>query len=569
MSYNGTVQGSPTFAAAKWSNGLTAVSDANYIALPAGVVNFSASADWTIEAWLKGGTAAVKVAIGNDTINAIWIGTTGGGKFAGSVKGTGGFASLILDSGVDATDGSWHHVALVMTGGTSLHIFVDGADCNSASGVFTSPGATAVCHIGRFAVNTSFSWPGAIDEVAFWDYAKYSGSYSVPTGAYTGGEANLRALYHLESDGTDSTSAATIVAATPVIGEYGPTTVALSWSAASGGTAPYSYQAQRAPDSGGSPGTFANVGSPTSGLTYTDTGLSASTKYWWRVVATDAGANSGTSSNATATTLTSGTKWNRLDGVSDALARNIMVLVPNANAAVPYDSGTATPFLMYHHGANEDDDALLDDALKAGVVEALIDAGYICAGIAAYGDNWGKQAACDCYPDLHKFVDDRYDISYVLLLSQSMGGLTGLSCLSQHKVPNIIAWAGIYPACNLGAIYDAGSFTSAINTAYSCSSTTYAAKTNGMDPALKWGLAFRLVPMRFYASAGDTSIDKSDNSDTFAALIATSAPEAEVVVCSGNHGDPSHFQPADLVAFYERALAAPQRTSGIGVFVID
>jgi hypothetical protein len=73
--------------------------------------------------------------------------------------------------------------------------------------------------------------------------------------------------------------------------------------------------------------------------------------------------------------------------------------------------------------------------------------------------------------------------------------------------------------------------------------------TNGNDPALKWGAAFRLVPMRFYASPGDTVVPKAGHTDVLAALVATSARESAVVVCTGNHGDPSHFQPSDYLAF--------------------
>ncbi|MCB4811705.1 hypothetical protein LG204_10300 [Methylovorus menthalis] len=58
-------------------------------------------------------------------------------------------------------------------------------------------------------------------------------------------------------------------------------------AAASGGTGPYNYQFQRAPDSSGSPGTFANIGSNSTATVYNDTGLSASTKYHYRVIVTD------------------------------------------------------------------------------------------------------------------------------------------------------------------------------------------------------------------------------------------------------------------------------------------
>ncbi|KKK82137.1 hypothetical protein LCGC14_2806390, partial [marine sediment metagenome] len=71
--------------------------------------------------------------------------------------------------------------------------------------------------------------------------------------------------------------------------------VDLSWTAStdSGGSGLAGYKIERAPDSGGSPGTFAQI--DTSGTnSYTDATASASTKYWYRVRAYD---NAGNNSN--------------------------------------------------------------------------------------------------------------------------------------------------------------------------------------------------------------------------------------------------------------------------------
>lgn len=69
------------------------------------------------------------------------------------------------------------------------------------------------------------------------------------------------------------------------------TSVALAVTAASGGTGPYNYQFQRAPDVAGSPGSFANVGPNSTSLTYTNTGLTTRTPYWYQCVTTDANSN--------------------------------------------------------------------------------------------------------------------------------------------------------------------------------------------------------------------------------------------------------------------------------------
>lgn len=557
--YDGTVVGTPTFGAAKFGNGLITAADDNYIRLPNALFQFAGA--WTIEAWLKDGTNAIKVAIGSCTGggNVIWLGTTADAYFAASYCPVDA-AAVTMTSNVASNDGNWHHVALVNEGSV-VKFYVDGVLKDTENYAPAVPGAGADYYgaIGRFYSVYSYAWPGDIDEVAFWDSAKYTANFTPATGAYVGTEGKLRALYHLEADGTDSESDPVITVGTPTFAEYGPTTLDFSWTAASGGTAPYTYQVQISTNGVD----YANEGAPQSGLTYSDTGLTASTPYYYKIVAIDANGDTGTGLAASKTTLATGLKYNRRDMTGMKSGRNIMVLVPNANSAVPYSAGTATPLLMYHHGSGEDEGALLDDALKADTVIALLDAGYILCGIAA-GENWGVQSACDYYPDLYYTVDYYYNLSYTLFLSQSMGGFTGLLCLAQNEIPKVIAWAGIYPACNLSGLYDDNKFVSAINTAYSCTADTFDAKTFGHDPSDKWGKAFRGVPIRFYASPDDTTVPKSYNTDTFQALISTSCSESVIQLCTGIHGDPSHFQPADLVAFYERALANPIAESGFG-----
>lgn len=55
-------------------------------------------------------------------------------------------------------------------------------------------------------VLSGYSWAGSVDEVALWSVAKYSGSFTPPTAPYTGTEANLQTIYHLQADGTDGGS---------------------------------------------------------------------------------------------------------------------------------------------------------------------------------------------------------------------------------------------------------------------------------------------------------------------------------------------------------------------------
>jgi hypothetical protein len=73
-----------------------------------------------------------------------------------------------------------------------------------------------------------------------------------------------------------------------------------------------------------------------------------------------------------------------------------------------------------------------------------------------------------------------------------------------------------------------------------------------MDPELRPASQYPDIPVRFYASPGDTAVPMAPNSDLFSQKWDGKTSEHEVVVCSGNHGDPSHFQPDDFLAFLMR-----------------
>lgn len=194
--------------------------------------------------------------------------------------------------------------------------------------------------------------------------------------------------------------------------------------------------------------------------------------------------------------------------------------------------------VVYHHGSGERERALLTDRLKADVVRALLVAGYSIAASDARGNNWGSAAAVGDYRAL---VEALPDFAAPVHFAQSMGGLTGLLSIGQGI--SAAGWFGIYPVCNL-ADMAAGPYAEAI--------TDAGAVDNPLDLE---SFAFAGLPMRFYASPEDTVVAKAENTDAMVALVASVAAEAEVVECRGDHGDPSHFQPDDVLAFVGRCFA--------------
>lgn len=333
--------------------------------------------------------------------------------------------------------------------------------------------------------------------------------------------------------------------------------------AATGGTPPYSYQWQRYP-SGGSAWESVTSGTGGTAAAYTtaattQSGGSASAGDQYRCVITDSATRSVTS-NAATLTVTPPTKYTLVDATDALVGQAIRVLVPNANASVPYTTGTPTPAIIYCHGAGENETALLSDPLKADCVTALLDAGYILAGSNAFDQNWGNQNGVRAYYGLEKYLRDNYNIKGIGVWSHSMGGLAGLNVVA-HGHFKVFGWLGTAPVCSLSSM--TSGFGGAINSAYGVTGSgiyTYDNQTYGFDPALRHGSAYRETPMRFYASSGDTIVGKTSNTDVLAELVGNTRREAEVVVCSGDHSDPSHFKPAEYVAFFDRCFAIAERT---------
>lgn len=251
---------------------------------------------------------------------------------------------------------------------------------------------------------------------------------------------------------------------------------------------------------------------------------------------------------------TNSANYTTITAVDPIGGQNIMVLVPGT-----YSAATPTNIILYCHGAGEDQTALITDTLKFACRDSLIAAGYILAGSVAGGANvWGNQTAVDAYAALDKYIRNNYNVRAVAVWSQSMGGMGGLQTISQNKV-DACGWLGTYPVCNLANLYSLSVYTADINTTFGITgvgNATYSNKTHGADPVLKPARAYKKIPFRFYASAGDTTVPKVNNTDQLQAIVLASKQEAVTVVCTGNHGDPSHFVPSEYLAFFQRCFAS-------------
>lgn len=574
MAYNGTLVGSPnvTSTAASFSSTRNAANFGNCLAVNGTsqcvtfakeALQFTVGASWTVRGRFRStSSTGTQVIIGlrsNDAspppVTAWWVGTVSG-VLKASISG---FNTGTPFGTASVSDSNWHDFKLEVTTGSSAVLTVDGAAAGSQTGTFpTTATQDNAASVGAyFSTNPSsfFYFVGQIDHVSVWDNVS---SGAEPTSPYAGTESGLRALWHFDSNANDSKAATTVTFAGPTTGVSGiaSTNFTVGANGAITGTVVVT------PSDASNGGTFTpttvsiSSGSPTGTFTYTP--ASTGTK-------TISVTNNGSLSNPSNISYVSSAaaKYTLVDTTDGLTGQNIRILVPNSNAAIPYNAANPTGVIMYHHGVGESQTALLSDSLKATCVDAFLDAGYILCGSNANGENFGSQAAINSYSALDKYVRANYNVLGVLIWSQSMGGLSGALSLTQNKIAGVVGWLGTYPLINLAAAY-AGTggtnFSSSINTAFGITGSgiyTYANQTYGLDAALKPGNKFGNVPMRFYASASDVTVGKTQNTDVLKALVADYCRESTVVVCTGVHGDTSHFVPSEYVAFAQRCFADP------------
>ena len=525
--------------------------------------NISASTgSYTIFAFAK----ANNTAQGTGTAaNNNWLFDTTTGRFVlyanDSNGGTG--AGFYAGSFVHAssTPSGWHVYCWVLdaTGGTGT-LYID--NTSVASGTYSAQAISGITTL--FAASdatvgsaTPSSFNGELADLTIYNAAISSANR---TNAYNAIVAEYVTVSSGLSAGTISANATTSSSIAPQC-------------TVSGGTAPYSVQFSYSTSSGG---TYTNIGSAvsvsTSGGTAVSSaqaGLTASTTYYFKAVVTDSAGTPASvttpGSGGTALSTAAFYVYNRVDATDPIMGYPLMVLVPNSNAANPYNAANPTRLILYFHGAGEAVDALLTDSNKTATVTALLNAGYILAASTGGGtNNWGNQSSVEGYTGCWKYVTSNYNVSATAEWVQSMGALAGLNSLSENKIANVVGLLGTYPVVSLANLYGLGTYTSAINTAYGITGSgtaTYANLTTGHDPALKWGWAFRRVNMRLYHSPSDTVVPKAQNTNALATLVGSSAT-VTVVVTSGEHGDASNFVPSEYVTFFNNCFTTPPATSG-------
>ena len=162
---------------------------------------------FTLECCVKGASGqapnAVRVMMGSDKFG--FIGCDASNKLHCEYNGSGGLVTFNTTAVI--FDSVWHHVALVFDANGG-RLYFDGVQLGSSASTYAWDSGNYVNRnigVRNHANLTNFQWPGEIDEAAVWSTGRYTSGFATPSSAYTGTETGLLALWHLDSNGIDST----------------------------------------------------------------------------------------------------------------------------------------------------------------------------------------------------------------------------------------------------------------------------------------------------------------------------------------------------------------------------
>lgn len=215
-----------------------------------------------------------------------------------------------------------------------------------------------------------------------------------------------------------------------------------------------------------------------------------------------------------------------------------------------------TKLVIYFHGAGDTQNEPFTEPESKYVIDELLSKGYIVAASNAHGNNWGNQASQDDYLALYNYINGLYNISEVIYIGHSMGGLSSLSMLANNTIPKTTAWYGIFPVTNLNEAYfvETG-FVASIEAAYGFTGgANYAAATAGYDPQLRTTALYAGRRYTMTASPDDVVIFKTTNADLFNAKLLAGQISSSIITATGNHGNISHFIPKSVSNFIRNAV---------------
>lgn len=178
----------------------------------AATLDFDATTDFTVEAWVKTTSTSAGDIVSkrtNDASDGYALKFVANGTVSGVVDGA--LGSVTVTTVVTINDGKWHHVALAVDRNGSgdivgAKIYIDGVE--RATGA--QAGADTLANAAKLGIGGNSNIPGNyfngwIDEVRISNTLRYSSAFTPSASAFAS-DANTMALYHFDGSILKDTS---------------------------------------------------------------------------------------------------------------------------------------------------------------------------------------------------------------------------------------------------------------------------------------------------------------------------------------------------------------------------
>jgi pimeloyl-ACP methyl ester carboxylesterase len=220
--------------------------------------------------------------------------------------------------------------------------------------------------------------------------------------------------------------------------------------------------------------------------------------------------------------------------VDDEASSSLVIVPKKANGGL----------VVFLHGWGQTRWSLLSRREEAGVAHAVSEAGFTILAADADGKAWGDSRSIQDYRQLIDRTQQRYGLRDVFLMGESMGGLATMQLA--RLLPDVQAATAWFPVCDIRTMHERR-FQATIRAAWRGRSRSPVSPVRVGD-----------TPLLVWASPHDTVVNAATNAAVCVAEAKAAGAPVTYFHTTGEHGDPSNYQPETVVQFFDK-----YRTPGV------
>lgn len=197
-------------------------------------------------------------------------------------------------------------------------------------------------------------------------------------------------------------------------------------------------------------------------------------------------------------------------------------------------TGSPKAVAVWFHGQG----GTADTRMNEDWLNSLRSRGWAVASSDFHGNAWGTPATVRDTENLTAWARETAGAEVRLFVAGSMGGLASLNALTHGQT--VACWYGTMPVVDHGAVRNVPKAQEQIRAAWGSGISAAYIPAQNLDK-LPQQAKYRIV-----TSPQDTWVPATANA---ALLDAEERLDVSALTVTGEHGDPSHFNPADLAVF--------------------